>query len=119
MWYIVESQVGFVAANIPSMGPLFSKVGMVAKKLRHSSASRNLEYSVTKQSRGVDDFEQMTDDDRLMTGPIAKVQVAKEDQDAANSVPLKDMTDREQCSGSWSSNEALNQNSRTIEVHSV
>ena len=51
IWNMVESQVGFVAANIPAMGPLFHKISNMAKKLRNVCSSQHLEYDSHKSTR--------------------------------------------------------------------
>ena len=48
---MVESQVGFVAANIPAMGPLFGKVSNTVKRLRNPSGSQSFKHDGHKLTR--------------------------------------------------------------------
>ena len=72
IWNMVESQVGFVAANIPSKGPLFGKVTATARRLRDTYGSKNLEDGThgsgklsTVHRNSFKGFERMADDDRI------------------------------------------------------
>lgn len=92
---MVESQVGFVAANIPSLGPLFSKVGNTAKRLRNAYDSQSLEHGSHRSTRhtvppnGVNrGFERMMDDDGV--GVEATVQPGSPNMDnyLMESIPM-------------------------------
>ncbi len=92
---MVESQVGFVAANIPSLGPLFSKVSNTAKRLRNAYGSQSLEHESHRSIRhnvppsGINrGFERMMDDDGV--GVEATVQSGSPslDNDFAVSIPM-------------------------------
>ena len=98
IWNIVESQVGFVAANVPSMGPLFGKAGSVVKKIRHNYASQSFEHGMhtstkyTVSRRGsTDGFKRMMDDDVVGVESIAKPGSIFADGDFAESIPMNEI----------------------------
>ena len=95
---MVESQVGFVAANIPLMGPLFSKVSNTAKRLRNTYGSQSLEHKnhesirhTAPQHGSNRGFERMMDDDRV--GVKATVQPGSPniDNDFSESIPMNEI----------------------------
>ena len=95
IWNMVESQVGFVAACIPSMGPVISKFNHTAKGLRQSTGSQSLER-VTHESlrhtapqRGdTRGFERMTEDDRVGVKAMVLPGSSHELDDFTDSIPM-------------------------------
>ena len=97
-WNMVESQVGFVAANVPSMGPLFSKVSNTAKRLHatyvnqknqhesHGSTKHAIPQRVT--NRG---FERMMDDEEVGVQSTAQPGSPNVDEDLTESIPMNEI----------------------------
>lgn len=98
IWNMVESQVGLVAANVPSMGPLFGKLRNTAKRLHdtynshknkhesHGSTMHTVAQRVT--NRG---FERMVDDEEVGVQSTAQPGSPKVGKNLTESIPLNDI----------------------------
>lgn len=114
---MVESQVGFVAANISSMGPLFGKVGNSAKRLRNTFGSQSLTHEShgstrhTAPQRGsYRGFERMMDTDAVGVKATVQPGSSNVDKDFTESIPMNEIvvkTNMEQNVNNLSSQEEL------------
>ncbi len=117
IWNMVESQVGFVAANIPSMGPLFSKVSNATRRLRNIYGSQSLKHEShgstrhTVPQRGDNrGFERMENDDRVRVNATVQPGSPNVNSGLTESIPLNNImvrTNLEQSYGDSLSHEGL------------
>lgn len=88
---MVESQVGFVAANIHAMGPLFCKVSNMVKKLRKTCGSQSLKHDSHKfkrhsvNNRG---FERMINADGVGVTATAQPGSPNRENDLEDFIPM-------------------------------
>ncbi|KAL9064204.1 MAG: hypothetical protein Q9161_009024 [Pseudevernia consocians] len=90
IWNMVESQVGFVAANIPAMGPLFHKASNMVKKLRNTYGSQSLKqdgHTLTRHSVNNRGFERMMNVDGVGVTATAQPGSPNEEHDLEDFIP--------------------------------
>lgn len=95
---MVESQVGFLAANIPSMGPLFGRVSNTAKMLRDAYVSRSLKHEshgstkhTVPQRESNRGFERMLDDVVIGVKATAQPGSPSADNGFVESIPMNEI----------------------------
>ena len=109
LWNIIEAELGFVAGNVPLMGPLFAK-------MRHGKSIRSSEDPTSDgkknsigstrhgfRSKGpsnADGFQRMPDDSRghlfTMAAPVAKADISNVELMGLPTHGIKVKTDLEQ-----------------------
>ena len=90
IWNMVESQVGFVAANVPAMGPHFRKVSSMVKKLRSASGSQSLSHNshnLTRNFANSRGFERMRNVDGVAVTATAQPGSPNEETELEDFIP--------------------------------